>query len=126
MQSVRVPRWEQYLRPARPLMTVSVTSVVVSVPASPMWSVRTATAAPLTRGTSQAGWAASAATATASTLLGPLAMRWGKSNENQSNNLYILFSRHILSTQRHIRALNFIFHLNQKTILIQNHCTEKC
>lgn len=61
--------------PVRPPMTVSATCAVASVPASPTWSVSTATAALQIRGTSPAGRAASAATAILSTRSNPPAMR---------------------------------------------------
>lgn len=73
--SVCVTRWGRYLRPVRPLMSVSATSGAASVPASPTWSVRTATAVLLIPGTSPAERAASAATVTLFTLSDPPAMR---------------------------------------------------
>lgn len=76
VQSACVTRWARYLRPVRPLTSVSVTSTAVSVPASPAWSVRPATAALLIRGTSPAGRAASAATATPSTPSDRPATKW--------------------------------------------------
>lgn len=75
MQSACVSLWGRYLRPVCTLMNVSATSVVASVHASPTWLVRTAIAVQLTRGTSTAGQAASAATATPSTQLDLPAIR---------------------------------------------------
>lgn len=73
--SACVTRWGRRLTSVRRLVTAAVTSAAASVPASPMWSDRTVTSVLPIPGTSPAGQAANAATATLSTPSGLPAMR---------------------------------------------------